>query len=149
MEELRDFKNLVPGVPIYTTPSSSGFQDLWEVYNRYLTYQPLAIVRSHTEDKISQVVQLCTMKEIPLVVRSGGHDLFGCSLVAAESILIDMRAMNSIAIESDRANVRVGGGVIAGYLQQVLDSHHSSLRQRRPNSRLCVVGVVEDMASTS
>ncbi|TIC13950.1 FAD-binding domain-containing protein [Wallemia mellicola] len=119
---LHDFKNFVPGLPIYTTPLSPEFQHSCEFYNRSLTYQPLAVVQPHKAEEISQVVQFCKAKGIPVVIRSGGHDFFGRSLVAG-SILIDMRSMDSIIIEPDRASVRVGGGVISGDLQQVLDSH--------------------------
>jgi FAD/FMN-containing dehydrogenase len=68
------------------------------------------------------VIQICTTKTIPFSVRSGGHDFFGRSLIS-EGILIDMRAMDSIVIEPDRASARVGGGVIAGRLQEMLDSY--------------------------
>ncbi|KNG87626.1 oxidoreductase [Aspergillus nomiae NRRL 13137] len=91
-------------------------------YNRALRDQPLAIVRPRTEEEISQIVQVCSAERIRLAIRSGGHDFFGRSLVAG-GIVIDMRATDSIIVSPDRARARVGGGVIAGTLQQSLAAH--------------------------
>jgi FAD/FMN-containing dehydrogenase len=118
---LHDLRRLMPDLSLYTA-GSADFQDCLEVYNHALGEQPLACVRPRTEQEISQVIQICTTKTIPFSVRSGGHDFFGRSLIS-EGILIDMRAMDSIVIEPDRASARVGGGVIAGTLQEVLDSY--------------------------
>lgn len=76
-----------------------------------------------TEDKVSKVVRFCVNTSLPLGIRSGGHDFFGRSL-ANGGVLIDMRAMSSIVIAPDRNSVRVGGGVIAGTLQQVLHTQN-------------------------
>ncbi|KAE8329991.1 hypothetical protein BDV39DRAFT_213462 [Aspergillus sergii] len=91
-------------------------------YNRALTDQPLAIVRPQTEEEVSQVVEACSNQRIPLAIRSGGHDFFGRSLVAG-GIVIDMRATDSIILSPDKTSARVGGGVIAGTLQQFLAAH--------------------------
>jgi hypothetical protein len=68
------------------------------------------------------LVQFCAEQKIPFAVRSGGHDFFGRSVVH-KGILIDMRDMDKVSIGSDRAHARVGGGVIAGHLQEGLNSH--------------------------
>ncbi|KAK1149048.1 hypothetical protein N8T08_007725 [Aspergillus melleus] len=57
-----------------------------------------------------------------MAVRSGGHDFFGRSLTAG-GVLLDMRRIKNVSIASDRASVRVGGGIIAGDLQEELDRH--------------------------
>lgn len=118
---VRNLRRLMPGLSIYTE-GSSYYQDCLKLYNHALSGQPLVCVRPWTEPKVSQLIQLCTADAIPFSVRSGGHDFFGRSLIH-EGILIDMRAMDSIMVEPDRASARVGGGVIAGALQEKLDSH--------------------------
>jgi FAD/FMN-containing dehydrogenase len=60
-------------------------------------------------------------KAISFSVRSGGHDFFGRSMISG-GILIDMRAMDSVFVEPDLNSARVGG-VMAGALQETLDSY--------------------------
>ncbi|OGM42544.1 oxidoreductase [Aspergillus bombycis] len=118
---IQELARLTPTLRIYTK-SNPEFEHYRVSYNRALGDQPLAIVRPRTEEEVSQVVQVCSAEHIPLAIRSGGHDFFGRSLVA-DGIVIDMRAMDSILISPDRASARVGGGVIAGTLQQSLAAH--------------------------
>ncbi|KAM6508298.1 hypothetical protein FALCPG4_018172 [Fusarium falciforme] len=98
------------------------FDDRCLYYNRSLKYQPLAIVRPTSPDDVSKVISFCTANGISLAVRSGGHDFFGRSLVHS-GVVVDMRAMSSVGIAADRKTACVGGGVIAGDLQQALDKH--------------------------
>ncbi|KAE8423348.1 hypothetical protein BDV36DRAFT_307743 [Aspergillus pseudocaelatus] len=118
---IQELSKLIPTLPVYTK-SNPEFEHYRVSYNRALTDQPLAIVRPQTEEEVSQVVQLCSAKRTPLTIRSGGHDFFGRSVVA-DGIVIDMRAMDSITISPDRTSAHVGGGVIAGALQQFLSAH--------------------------
>ncbi|KAK9244212.1 6-hydroxy-D-nicotine oxidase [Lipomyces tetrasporus] len=113
-------RRLMPSLSIYT--GGRHYQDCLELYNHALREQPLVCARPRTEQEVSHLVQFCTEELIPFSVRSGGHDFFGRSLVH-EGILIDMRAMDSVIVEPDRASARVGGGVIAGALQETLNSH--------------------------
>jgi FAD/FMN-containing dehydrogenase len=116
-----NWSRLMPSIPLYTL-GSSCFQDCCKVYNHALGDQPLACVQPRTEKETSQVIQFCTTKAIPFSVRSGGHDFYGRSLVIG-GILIDMRAMDTIVLDPNRDSARVGGGVIAGALQETLNSH--------------------------
>ncbi|CEN60520.1 hypothetical protein ASPCAL02956 [Aspergillus calidoustus] len=113
-------RQLMPGLLVYT--KGRHYQDCLELYNRALNKQPLVCARPRTEEEVSRLVQFCTEETIPFAVRSGGHDFFGRSSVH-EGILIDMRAMDMISVQPDRASARVGGGVIAGHLQETLDSY--------------------------
>ena len=118
---VRNLRRLMPDLSIYTK-DSSDYRDCLKLYNHALSEQPLVSVRPRTEPEVSQLIQFCTAGAIPFSVRSGGHDFFGRSVIH-EGILIDMRAMDSVMVEPDRASARVGGGVIAGALQETLDSH--------------------------
>ncbi|GFF29982.1 6-hydroxy-D-nicotine oxidase [Aspergillus udagawae] len=112
-------RHLMPSLSIYT--EGRHYQDCLELYNHALSKQSLVCARPRTEQEVSHLVQLCTEESIPFAVRSGGHDFFGRSLVH-KGILIDMRAMDSVGVEPDQASARVGGGVIAGPLQETLNS---------------------------
>ncbi|KAF7589733.1 hypothetical protein BBP40_003932 [Aspergillus hancockii] len=109
---------LIPSLRVYPN-SSPEFKHYCTYYNHALVDQPLAIIRPQAENEVSQVVEVCRRNQTPIAIRSGGHDFFGRSLVA-RGIVMDMRAMDSITVAPDRKSVRVGGGVIAGALQQTL-----------------------------
>jgi FAD/FMN-containing dehydrogenase len=113
-------RRLIPGLSIYTA-GNSHFQDCLKFYNYALNEQPLVCVRPVIDQEVSQVIQFCNTNAVPCCVRSGGHDFFGRSLIKG-GVLIDMRAIDSIIIETGRASVRVGGGVIASTLQETLGS---------------------------
>ncbi|KAL4986248.1 hypothetical protein BDW68DRAFT_189013 [Aspergillus falconensis] len=113
-------RHLMPGLSVYT--EGRHYQNSLEIYNHALNKQPRICARPRTEEEVSHLVQFCTEEMIPFAVRSGGHDFFGRSLVH-EGILIDMRDINKVSVEPDRASARVGGGVIAGHLQETLNSH--------------------------
>ncbi|OJJ40165.1 hypothetical protein ASPWEDRAFT_55660 [Aspergillus wentii DTO 134E9] len=70
------------------------YQNCLEIYNHALNKKPLVCARPRTEEEVSHL-----------------------------GILIDMRDIDSVRVEPDRASARVGGGVIAGHLQETLDSH--------------------------
>lgn len=112
--------HLMPSLSVYT--EGRRYQECLELYNHALKKQSLICARPRTEDEVSHLVQFCTKEKIPFAVRSGGHDFFGRSVVH-EGILIDMRDMDTVSVEADRASARVGGGVIAGHLQETLNSH--------------------------
>lgn len=113
-------RRLMPSLSIHTT-GDGHYQDCLRVYNQALSGPPLVCTRPRTEQEVAQLVQFCTEESIPFSVRSGGHDFFGRSLLHG-AILVDMRAMDSVVVEPDRASARVGGGVIAGTLQEALGS---------------------------
>ncbi|KAJ0129904.1 hypothetical protein HZ326_26994 [Fusarium oxysporum f. sp. albedinis] len=100
----------------------SKFDDRCLYYNRSLNYLPLAIVRPTKADQVSKVVSFCTAQNIPLAVRSGGHDFYGRSLVD-NGVVVDMRSLSSVNVADDQKSASVGGGVIAGDLQQALAKH--------------------------
>ncbi|KAG2421261.1 hypothetical protein HFD88_000877 [Aspergillus terreus] len=110
----------MPSLSVYT--EGRHYQDCLKLYNRALKKKPLVCARPRTEEEVSRLVQFCTEQKFAFAVRSGGHDFFGRSVVH-KGILIDMRDMDAVSIGSDRAHARVGGGVIAGHLQETLNSH--------------------------
>lgn len=107
-----------PSLRIYGR-SDPEFPDLRRVYNGALPHQPLAIARPQTESDVSAVLGFCSTRNIPVTARSGGHDFFGRSLT--DGIVLDMRSMDSVNVSPDRNTARVGGGAIAGGVQEKLD----------------------------
>lgn len=120
--ELQTLISSHPTLKIYT-PSSPHFQSLKAIWNlEYASHEPLALIRATTTSEISTVVTFCVTNDLPLVVRSGGHDLFGRSLVHG-AVILDIRELNSIVLADDKQSFTIGGGAQSGDVVSFLDSH--------------------------
>lgn len=99
--------------------SHPDFDGLRLLYNHALVEEPLLIAQPQTEREVSAVVTVARDSALPLAIRSGGHDFWGRSL-AHNGIILDMRRMDFVSVQSDKSSATVGGGILAGHLQQVL-----------------------------
>lgn len=111
-----------PRLLIFTS-STSGFEDVRQTCNSNVTTQPLAIVRPRTEAEVSSVVTHCAghSPRIPLAIRSGGHDMWGRSLVE-DGVVIDLRALDQVEVAEDKSSARIGGGITGGALIKHLET---------------------------
>lgn len=55
-------------------------------------------------------------------MRSGGHDLWGRSLIDS-AVILDIRELNQIALAEDQKSITIGGGTQTGDVVSFLDSH--------------------------
>ncbi|KAG4432157.1 hypothetical protein IFR05_012349 [Cadophora sp. M221] len=81
-------------------------------------YTPL--IRPRDISEVATVIQFCSANNIPLAVRSGGHDLFGRSIIP-DAVILDIRELNSITLAEDQKTVVIGGGVQTSDLVNFLD----------------------------
>jgi FAD/FMN-containing dehydrogenase len=110
-----------PDLKIYTR-SSPHFQNLKSIWNlQYTTNEPLALIRATSTSDVSAVVKYCVSNKIPFTVRSGGHDLWGRSVVS-NAVILDIRELNQIVLAEDRESVTIGGGTQTGPLVDFLDA---------------------------
>ena len=111
-----------PNLKVYTRASPS-FQDLKHIWNlNYQKNDPLAMIRATNSSDVSTVVKFCSERDLPLSIRSGGHDLWGRSVVH-DAIILDIRELNQITLSEDKKSVTIGGGTQAGALVDLLDKH--------------------------
>jgi hypothetical protein len=110
-----------PDLKVYTR-SSPHFQNLKAIWNlQYTTNEPLALIRATSTSDISTVVKYCVSNKIPFTVRSGGHDLWGRSVVPG-TVILDIRELNQIHLAEDRKSVTIGGGAQTGPMVDFLDA---------------------------
>jgi FAD/FMN-containing dehydrogenase len=83
------------------------------------TATPYAIACPRNARDVAALVRYSIDSDIPITVRSGGHDLFGRSF-AQSALCIDMRAIDFVEIAPDKKSARVGGGILFGKLIQDL-----------------------------
>ncbi|KAI5463644.1 hypothetical protein BGZ63DRAFT_462862 [Mariannaea sp. PMI_226] len=113
-----------PSLSIFTR-STTGFQDVCQTYNinSDAAIQPLAVVRPCTEAEVSSIITHCSehSPRIPMAIRSGGHSMWGISLVQ-DGVVIDLRALDQVEVAEDNLSVRIGGGITGGALNKKLES---------------------------
>lgn len=118
--QLEDLISSLPNLKIYTraSPHFNALKIVWNM--NYADAKPLALIRASNRAEVSTVVSFCASNELPLAIRSGGHDLFGRSVVP-DAVILDIRELNSIELSEDKKTVTIGGGVQTGDLVNYLD----------------------------
>jgi FAD/FMN-containing dehydrogenase len=80
------------------------------------------MIRVIDASQVSEAVKYCEANKLPLSVRSGGHDLWGHSIIA-DAVIIDIRELNTIELADDKTSVKIGGGTQVGPLVDFLEFH--------------------------
>ena len=80
---------------------------------------PRAVVHCQTPEDVQLAIRAGRELEIPISVRGGGHDWAGRAL--CEGIVIDLSAMNAVAICPDKSAARISGGARAADIVALTD----------------------------
>lgn len=73
---------------------------------------PYAVVHCRSKEDVQAAIRAARDCELPLSVRGGGHDWAGRALCSG--IVIDLSAMNAVAVDAASFTARIGGGARAG-----------------------------------
>jgi FAD/FMN-containing dehydrogenase len=103
----------------YVTPNSPNYSTLRATYRLDNPAIPLAIVRPQNADDVASIIKYARTNGIKPVVRSGGHSLFGQSMVQ-DALIVDMRDIAYVKIDGSKTTASVGGGIIMGDLADQL-----------------------------
>lgn len=103
-----------PDIP-YVVASSPGYAKLRATFIVDNLAVPATIARPQTTDYVSVIVSFCVFRNVPLVVRSGGNNLFGKSQVYG-ALTIDMRDIKYCQVDDTKTSAKIGGGILAGTL---------------------------------
>ncbi|KAH7129779.1 hypothetical protein B0J13DRAFT_678855 [Dactylonectria estremocensis] len=109
------------GVP-YSIPESANFNELLSNYSgNHQDKKPGIIASPESHQHVEAVVSACVANKAQIVVRGGGHDIFGRSTVA-DAVVIDLRKLNSVTVSEGRGTAHVGGGATANQVLEALAS---------------------------
>jgi FAD/FMN-containing dehydrogenase len=115
---LESFLNGYPHI-IFTTPSSPNYLSLRTIFSLDSTATPLAIVRPQSASDVALLVSYAKSNKIKFVIRTGGHNVFGVSVVEG-ALTIDMRDISYISIDKQSSTAKIGGGILEGELAEEL-----------------------------
>lgn len=103
------------------TPLDPAYNTDRQGYNHGVQNFPLIINYCSSAEDVSNAVRWSTARQVPLRVRSGGHNYEGYSNGNCV-LVIDISEMNAIALEEERSRVRVQGGVTNGQLYNYISA---------------------------
>ncbi|KAK4399458.1 Cannabidiolic acid synthase [Sesamum angolense] len=79
--------------------------------------KPVAIIVPQHESHIQAAIYCCTKHNIPLRIRSGGHDYEGLSYISKTPfVMIDMRNFRSVSVDTENRTAWIQAGATLGEL---------------------------------
>ncbi len=106
------------------------------LFNAAVDAQALAIVKIRDKRHLSSVVRAAAEHGTPMSVLGGGHDLSGRGFVK-DNLILDLRLLTSVTVDSTGMTATIGGGTLSGDLVEHLPPHLVS-----PLGTVSTVGVV-------
>ena len=110
--------NLPASDALLLRPGDAQFAQYEPAFNARTMLTPQLRAMCKTPNAVGVVVDWCRSNNMPFAVRCGGHSYEGFSQSA--SVVIDLRLMNSIAIDVATKTATVGAGASLGQLYQVI-----------------------------
>lgn len=90
----------------------------------FKTTMPIVIARPSTEEDVVTLVKFANKKKIPIVPYGAGTGLMGGAAMIKRGIVIDMKNMNSVEVNTDDLTANVGAGVIVKELASRAREHN-------------------------
>lgn len=110
-KKLLHLKNKITGDVIH--PESNSYDKSREIWNGLFDRHPSVIVKCKNSEDVKSSINFARTHDIPVSVRSGGHDYAGKS-VCEDGIVIDMSNLKKIEVNPDEKRAKVGAGVLIG-----------------------------------
>jgi FAD/FMN-containing dehydrogenase len=103
-------------------PGDPGYDRARAVFNGMIDRRPLAILRCHTTSDVARGIAYARRHELPLSVRSGGHNVAG-SAVCNDGIMLDLSSMRQLGIAAAEHTAQAGPGLLLGDLDRATQEH--------------------------
>lgn len=118
--EIADLVRLLPGRVIL--PGDAAYDERRAVLFDPAGCQPAALVRVANAADVAQVIGFVRQHGFDLAVRGGGHSSSGHGTVDA-GIVIDLRDLDEVSVDTATQRVWVGGGATVGAVLKALEPH--------------------------
>jgi len=103
-------------------PSDPGYDTARRSWNGAIDRRPAAIACATDADDVAAAIRAARALGLPFTVRAGGHSVSGRS-VRDGALCLDLRALNDVEVDAERAVVRVGGGALLCELDAATQEH--------------------------
>jgi FAD/FMN-containing dehydrogenase len=102
--------------------TDEGYDAARSVWNGTVDAHPALIARCRSVDDIVAGVAIARAAGCDLAVRAGGHSVAGLS-VCDDGVVLDLRAMNAVAVDPERRTATVGAGATWAELDSATAAH--------------------------
>jgi FAD/FMN-containing dehydrogenase len=118
MDALKQLQAQHPHISVLSpsTPEYGASRKIFDLANKE---EPLGIVTPKNAEEVAQIVKFAVANKIDFSVRVGGHDPLGRTVVS-NALLVDLRPLDSVAVDEAAQTVTIGGGVVTGALLKKL-----------------------------
>ena len=103
-------------------PDDDGYDDARRVWNGMIDRRPIAIVRASGVGDIAPTIRRARELELPLAIRSGGHNVAGNGTVDG-GIVLDLGGLTDVQVDPVRREVRVPAGATLGDVDRATEPH--------------------------
>ena len=103
-------------------PGDADYDDARAGWNGAIDRRPAAVAYARDADDVAAAIRAARLAGVGFTVRAGGHSVSGRS-VRDGALCIDIRGLNAVEVDAERAVVRVGGGALLGELDAATQEH--------------------------
>ena len=104
------------------TSADAGYDPARVLYNAMIDKRPAVIAQSATVADVQAAVRFARENNLEIAVRGGGHSVAGNGLVEG-GLVIDLRNMNSVTVDTAARIATVGGGATMSQLDRGTQPH--------------------------
>jgi FAD/FMN-containing dehydrogenase len=94
-------------------PDDAQYDDARALFNAMIDKRPALIVRCTSAQDVARAIAYARERELPIAIRCGGHNGGGLGSVEG-GVVIDLKPLNTVAVDARSQTVRVGGGCTWG-----------------------------------
>lgn len=103
-------------------PGDAGYDEARVLFNAMIDARPAAIAQCRDVDDVRAAIAYGVAAEMPTAVRAGGHSVAGSSTVDG-GLVIDVRGLTGVEVDSQARTARCGAGVTWGEFDQATQAH--------------------------
>ena len=103
-------------------PQHPRYNEFRQVWNGMIDRRPAAIARCRSAEDVAAAVQFARAEGLGIAVRGGGHNAAGLATID-DGLVIDLSAMNQIAVDPERRIAQAGGGATWGDFDAATQAH--------------------------
>jgi FAD/FMN-containing dehydrogenase len=98
------------------------YEDSRTLFNTMIARRPRYVAECLAVDDVVAALAFARDHDLPIAVRAGGHSVAGLSL-CDDGLVLDVRGMADIDVDTDRRVARVGGGAIWADVDRATQAH--------------------------